>query len=76
MGRKLKYDEFADYFKSGKNFTVTEKQYEEIIGKPLSKNLSYIKYSSPLAKIAKNSGYKINVTEEATIQRILKFKRI
>ncbi len=54
MGRKLEYTELNDLFNSGSNFSITDAQYREKMGKELPKDKFYIKNKSPLANVAKN----------------------
>lgn len=56
----------------GQPFELTEKQYEEKIKKSVPKT-DYLKRNSPVAKKAREYGYKIQVEEQ--IHRVLIFTK-
>jgi len=64
---------FNAQFDKGKDFEVSEKQYEELVGKSIP-STHYIKYSSPIAKLAKKKNYKITVDEKPVIKKTLLFQ--
>ena len=49
------------YFDTGKDFSMTQEELEKVTVGSLSKNLSYVKNSSALAKRAKSKGYYIDI---------------
>ena len=61
------------YFEKGEDFELTAEQYEEKVKKPLQKTNYHIKKKSPLARMAQEQGYSIQVEER--IHRVLIFKR-
>lgn len=74
MGKALDLSWFAYKFSKGMDFDVSERLYEEKIGKPLP-GTHYIRYGSPIAKLAKDNGYSVNVIEKPIIQRTVVFHR-
>ena len=70
---KLDLSPLEPYFEKGEYFELTAEQYEEKVKKPLPKTNYHIKKKSPLAKMAQESGYSIEVEER--IQRVLIFKK-
>lgn len=76
MGRQLDMSALDDLFSKGKDFELTDAQYEEMIGKVLPKSASYIKRDSPLARAAFEYGFTIvNVVDRPTITRTVIFKK-
>lgn len=69
---KLDLSMFPPLLANGRNFEVTEEQYENNVKKTLPKT-DYLKSRSPVAKLAKEYGYIIQVEER--IQRVLIFKK-
>ncbi len=72
MGKKLDLSSFEPLMKSGNDFEVTEEQYERAIRKAMPET-NYLKKNSPVAKLAKENGYKIQVEER--IHRVLVFQK-
>ena len=70
MGKKLNFDGLEAVFCQGKDhFYITEKDYEEKVGKALPEGKDYLKKRSPFAKWLKEKGYCIVETrEEAVIE--------
>lgn len=69
---KLDLSSFAPLLEQGKNFEITEEQYEENVKKGMPAT-NYLKKSSPLAKLAKEYGYRIQVEER--IHRVMIFTK-
>lgn len=63
------------YFEAGKDFTMTQEEYEKITFGSLSKNLSYVKNSSALSKRAKSKGYYIEIEPLEIKPMRIHFKR-
>ena len=74
MGRALDLSWFVYKFSKGMDFEVSEGLYEEKIGKPLP-GTNYIRYRSPIAKLAKDNGYSVGVIEKPVVQRTIVFRR-
>lgn len=53
---KLDLSGLDDLFAQGKDFELTDAQYEELVKRPLPKDSSYVKHYSPLACRAKEKG--------------------
>lgn len=70
---KLDLSLLEPYFEKGEDFELTAEQYEEKVKKPLPKTEYHIKKKSPLAKMAQELGYSIQVEER--IQRVLIFTK-
>lgn len=70
MARKLDLSAFEPLLKQGNNFEVTEEEYENNVRKAMPET-NYLKKNSPVAKLAKEYGYKLRVEER--IQRVLIF---
>ncbi len=67
---KLSFESMAPLFKSDKDFSLTESQYQKSVGKTLPKDYYYLKNKSALSKEAKKYGYYIEIKE-----KILCFKK-
>lgn len=65
---QLDLSSFERMLQQGENFELTEEQYEENIKKPMPQT-DYLKRKSPVAKKAKEYGYRIQVEER--IHRVL-----
>lgn len=77
MGRQLDMSALDNLFSKGKDFKLTDEQYEKKIGKPLPKGAAYIKGQSPLARAAFEHGFTITeVVEKPIIARTVVFKKI
>lgn len=77
MAKKLDLAPLNGLFAKGKDFELTDFEYEEKIGKPLPGDTDYIKSRSPLAKKAKEHGFTIAaVMNQPVVQRTVIFKKI
>lgn len=65
---KLDLSSFEKMLQQGKSFELTEEQYEENVKKRMPQT-DYLKRNSPVAKKAKEYGYRIHVEER--IHRVL-----
>ena len=61
---KLNFDKIIPLFEADQEFSLTESQYKQSVGKPLPKNFYYLKNESALAKEARKYGYKIEIKEK------------
>ena len=75
MGKAIDFSSLDDLFNQRKTFKLTDEQYRERTGKKLPTSIQYLRFSSPLAQKAKENGYKIEVEENAVVQRILTFTK-
>ncbi|MBQ7485499.1 MAG: hypothetical protein IJT78_02610 [Oscillospiraceae bacterium] len=75
MGKALDLSALDDLFCQRKTFKLTDEQYKKKTGKSLPTNMQYLKFSSPLARKAKENGYRIEVEENAVIQKVLTFTK-
>lgn len=57
------FEKLYPLFQSGEDFSLTETQYKQSTGSSLPKDNRYLQTNSALARIAKEKGYKIIVTE-------------
>ncbi len=74
---KLDLSRLDDLFAQGKDFELTDAQYEELVKRPLPQDGSYVKNYSPLATRAKENGFVIkSVTGRPLIQRTIVFKKV
>lgn len=69
---KLNLSALEKLFEQGKNFEFTEEQYEKTVKKSMPKT-DYLKRGSPVARKAKEHGYKIRVEERK--HRVLVFTK-
>lgn len=72
MARKLNLSAFEPLLEQGNRFEVTEEQYENSVGTTMPKTY-YLKKNSPVAKLAKEYGYQIQVEER--IHRVMIFTK-
>ncbi len=72
MANKLDLSSFESLMKQGNNFEMTEEQYEMAIKKAMPQT-GYLRTKSPVAKLAKKYGYKIQVEER--IHRVITFQK-
>lgn len=72
MARKLDLSAFEPLLKQGNNFEVTEEQYKNSVRKAMPET-NYLRKNSPVAKLAKKYGYKIQVVER--IHRVMIFAK-
>ena len=67
MGKKLNFDGLEAVFYQGKDhFYITEKDYEEKVGKALPKG-SYLKTGSAFSKWLNEKGYCITAVEKEAV---------
>lgn len=74
MATKMSLNELNEFFCSGRDFELTDIEYETRIGKPLPKSDSYIRRKdSPLGRKAAEYGYNIRVVDKIiqTHQRVI-----
>lgn len=64
MAKNPKMEEIEKLLKKGKDFELTDAQYEKKTGAPLPKDIYYLKNHSALAKRASEAGYEIRVIEK------------
>ena len=69
---KLNLSLLEPYFKTGKDFEITEEQYEANVNRKLPES-KYLVKQSPVAKRAKEAGYTLKVEER--IHRVLIFTK-
>jgi len=75
MGR-LNLKALDGLFDKGKDFQLTNTQYEERVGAKLPKDGYYLRKKSLLAARAKEKGYVITeVKEKAVIERVVCFRK-
>ena len=61
---KLSFENLIPLFEANKEFSLTESQYENYVGKALPKDTYYLKNNSALSKKAKEYGYYIEIKEK------------
>ncbi len=71
MSNKLDFSKILPLLESNEEFSLTEKQYFQNIGKEMPIGTYYLKNSSALSRKAKEYGYEIEVKERTVI-----FKKI
>lgn len=71
MGKKPDLNNLKIFFESGKDFELTDSQYEKKTGAVLPKNKYYILKNSALAKEAKKHGYYLELIEKTIIVKKL-----
>ena len=71
MARKPDFEKMEAYFDKGKDFRLTEAQYEKLTGTRLPKGTYYLKNKSALANRAKEKGYWVEVIEKEVILKKL-----
>lgn len=65
-----------DKFIKKQKFSITNAEYEKLIGRPLPKGKSYIKNDSAIAKWARKKGFTItNIEEAPVIVRTIYFEK-
>lgn len=75
MPRKIDLSLLNPMLESGNRFELTPDEYERIIGRALPKTDDYLKFNSPVAKAAKEKGYRIHIEDRAVIQRVVVFEK-
>ncbi|MBQ7255504.1 MAG: hypothetical protein IJS31_04575 [Oscillospiraceae bacterium] len=67
MGKHPKFDKVDALFEKGKDFQMTDAQYERMTGVMLPKRKKYIMEASALAKRAKEKGFVIDKVQEKAV---------
>ena len=67
MSKKPNLTSLGNLFESGKDFELTDAQYEKKTGAPLPKHKYYILNQSALAKEAQKYGYELELIEKKVI---------
>lgn len=67
MTKKPDLKPLISLFESGKDFELTDAQYEKKTGAPLPKAKNYILNKSALAREAQKYGYKLEVIEKKVL---------
>ena len=67
MGKKPDLNNLKNHFESGKDFELTDSQYEKKTGAVLPKNKYYTLKNSALAKKAKKYGYYLELIEKTIL---------
>ena len=62
----LDFSKIEELVNTSTTFSLSERQYKELTGKPLPKDRSYLEKRSALARFANNHGLKI-IVQERTI---------
>ena len=70
MSKKPKLENLNNLFESGKDFSLTDAQYEKKTGAMLPKNKKYILNNSALARKAKEYGYSLELIEKEVILKM------
>ena len=73
MGKKLDFSAFEAQLSSGKSFEITDWEYQQKVGQPMPKTKSYLKNTSPLADLAHEYDYRLEIADEAIVMRKIKF---
>ena len=76
MPRKIDLSLLEPMLDAGNDFELSPSEYERIIGKAMPETESYLKYSSPVAQMAKDKGYRLFVEEKIAVQKTLVFKSL
>ena len=69
MGKHPKLENLNDVFEKGKDFSLTDAQYEKKVGISLPKGSDYLLNRSALARKCKEKGYTISVQEKTVYFR-------
>ena len=64
MGKHPKLENLDDLLDKGKDFSLTDAQYEKKVGIPLPKVIDYLLNRSALARKCREKGYTITVQEK------------
>ena len=75
MPSKIDVSLLKPMLESGRTFELTQDEYKRIIGRALPSTDDYLKYKSPVAKAAREEGYRIRVEERLIAHRILIFEK-
>lgn len=69
MGKHPKLENLDAIFDKGKDFSLTDAQYEKKVGIPLPKGIDYLLNRSALARKCREKGYTITVKEKTVFLR-------
>ncbi len=69
MGKHPKLENLDRDFIKGKDFSLTDVQYEKKVGIPLPKGIDYLLNRSALARKCREMGYTMTVQEKTVIFR-------
>lgn len=61
---KINFSKLEEMLDSSTSFSLSEKQYEEVTGRKMPKNSSYLVRYSAVAKFAADRGLKIRIQEK------------
>lgn len=61
---KIDFSPIKEMIDTSLSFSITEKQYQKLIGRKLPKDNSYLTNRSALAKFAKENGLVIRINEK------------
>lgn len=61
---KIDFSELESILNSSIDFSLTEKQYEKLTGRPMPKDTGYLIQRSALARFAKSRGVRVQVREK------------
>lgn len=75
MPQRIDLSLLEPMFNAGNDFELSQSEYERIIGKAMPETDSYLKYGSPVAKMAKDKGYMLQVEKKVAVQKTLVFRR-
>ena len=75
MPRKIDVSLLTQMLESGETIELTPAEYERVVGRALPLTDDYLKYKSPVAKVAKKEGYRIRIEERPIFQRIIVFEK-
>lgn len=64
MGKRPNLSSIETLFDKGKDFKLTDAQYEKKAGCALPKNKYYLKNKSALSRMAESKGFKVEVIEK------------
>ena len=69
MGKHPKLENLDEIFDKGKDFSLTDAQYEKKVGIPFPKGVNYLLNHSALAKKCQEEGYSMTVQEKTVFFR-------
>lgn len=75
MPRKIDVSLLKPMLESGETFVLTQDEYSRVIGRSMPITDDYLKYKSPVAKAAREEGYRIRIEEQQVIQRVIIFEK-
>lgn len=75
MPRKLDLSLLLQMFESEEDFNISSSEYERIVGKAMPETEDYFLYKSPVAKAAREHGYKIRLENRRIVQKNIVFER-